>query len=103
MSSGMTRLRMLARVVADAGMGDHGRMLAYKARWYGCDLVVADRWYASSKTCSGCGHVKTSLSWGERTYRCANCWLVVDRDVNAAVNLARGPDHHTSPPLLTAA
>jgi hypothetical protein len=84
-------------------MGDLGRMLAYKARWYGCDLVVADRWYPSSKTCSGCGHVKDRLDLAERIYRCGRCGSVLDRDVNAAVNLARWPDHHTSPPLLAVA
>jgi putative transposase len=78
-------------------------MLAYKARWYGCDLAVADRWYPSSKTCSGCGHIKTSLGLAERTYRCEHYGLVIDRDVNAAVNLARWPDHQTSPPLTAAA
>jgi putative transposase len=102
--AGMTRLRSLARSVADAGMGDLGRLLAYKARWYGLDLVVADRWYPSSKTCSGCGNVNANLELGERIYRCAPCGLVLDRDVNAAVNLARWPDHHRDhPPLVAAA
>jgi putative transposase len=50
---------------------------------------VADRWFASSKICSGCGHVKSTLGLGERSYRCQLCGLVADRDVNAAVNLAR--------------
>ncbi|WP_308442002.1 zinc ribbon domain-containing protein [Planosporangium flavigriseum] len=59
--------------------------------------------YPSSKTCSGCGHVKTSPGMAERTYRCGHCGLVVDRDVNAAVNLARWPARHTSPPLPAAA
>jgi putative transposase len=102
--AGMTRLRSLARSVADAGMADLGRLLAYKARWYRLELVVADRWYPSSKTCSGCGHVDTSLGLGERTYRCQPCGLVLDRDVNAAVNLARWPDQHSDhPPLVAAA
>ncbi len=99
---GMTQLGTLARAVADAGMGDLGRMLGYKARWYGCELIVADRWFASSKTCSGCGHVKTSLGLGERTYSCDACGLVLDRDVNAAINLARWPDRH-APPSCAAA
>jgi putative transposase len=92
--AGMTQLRTLARAVADAGMGDLGRLLAYKASWYGLELIVADRWFASSKTCSGCCRVKTTLSLSERTYRCDGLdgWgLVLDRDVNAAVNLARWP------------
>ncbi len=95
--AGMTQLGTLARAVADAGLGDLGRMLGYKPAWYGCRLVVADRWFASSKTCSGCGRVKTSLGLGERSYSCDACRLVLDRDVNAAVNLARWPDQHAPP------
>ena len=49
---------------------------------------MADRWYPSSKTCSGCGAVKTKLALSERTYTCDTCGLVLDRDVNAALNLA---------------
>ena len=112
--AGMTQLRTLARAVADAGMGDLGRLLQYKARWYGLELAVADRWFASSKTCSACGRVKKTLSLSQRTYRCDGldgCGLVLDRDVNAAVNLARWPDTHTAavpmavdpPPLWEAA
>ena len=111
--AGMTQLRTLAKAVADAGMGDLGRLLQYKATWYGLDLVVADRWFASSKTCSRCGRVKTTLSLSERTYRCDGldgCGLVLDRDVNAAVNLARWPGTRTTatraatdPPPLPAA
>ncbi|MGH8889941.1 MAG: RNA-guided endonuclease TnpB family protein [Acidothermaceae bacterium] len=89
--AGMNQLRSLARAVADAGMGDLGRLLAYKTAWYGCGLHVADRWFPSSKTCSGCGQVKTDLTLSDRTYRCAYCGIVLDRDVNAAINLARWP------------
>ena len=57
---------------------------------YGSALVVADRWYPSSKTCSGCGWLKPSLPRSERMFRCGNklCGLVIDRDLNAALNLA---------------
>lgn len=64
------------------------RQLAYKCAWYGSKLVVAGRWYPSSKTCSGCQTVKATLSLTQRTYRCEHCGLVIDRDVNAAINLA---------------
>ncbi|MFI7217434.1 zinc ribbon domain-containing protein [Micromonospora maritima] len=64
------------------------RQLAYQTLWYGGRLVVADRWYPSSKTCSGCGTVRTKLALSERTYTCTTCGLVLDRDVNAARNLA---------------
>ncbi|MGI9033704.1 MAG: RNA-guided endonuclease InsQ/TnpB family protein [Acidimicrobiales bacterium] len=77
----------LNRAVLDASPAELRRQLAYKATWYGGRLVVADRWYPSSKTCSGCGRRKPSLPLSERTYRC-ECGLVIDRDLNAARNLA---------------
>jgi putative transposase len=105
--AGMSRLRTLARAIADAGLGDLRRLLEYKARWHGVELTVADRWFPSSKTCSGCEHVKETLLLSERIYRCDHCGLTIDRDLNAAVNLARWPDHQVepteSPPLPAAA
>jgi putative transposase len=59
--SGMLGNRRLARAIADAGWGELRRMLEYKCRWYGSELVVVDRWYPSSKVCSECGAVKTEL------------------------------------------
>ncbi|MGZ4445008.1 MAG: RNA-guided endonuclease InsQ/TnpB family protein [Nocardioidaceae bacterium] len=94
--AGMLANRSLAKALSDAGLGDLGRLLAYKAGWYGLQLVEADRWYPSSKTCSGCGHVRAELDLGERTYRCQSCGLTLDRDVNAAVNLARWPDRQAA-------
>ena len=85
---GMLRNRRLARRLADAGFGELHRQLAYKCAWAGSQLIQADTFYPSSKTCSGCGHVKAKLSLSERTYRCRCCGLVVDRDLNAARNLA---------------
>jgi hypothetical protein len=61
----------------------------YKTAWHGGTLIVADRWFASSKTCSECGAVKTKLALSERQWACMSCGTVLDRDVNAAVNLAR--------------
>jgi len=86
--AGMVRSRPLARAVADAALAALRRQLAYKTRWYGARLVVAGRWYPSSKTCSGCGLVKTKLGLAERTFHCEGCGLAVDRDENAARNLA---------------
>jgi putative transposase len=85
--SGMTRNRRLAHAVSDQGFAAARRMLSYKTTWNGGKLIVADRWFPSSKTCSGCGAVKTKLSLSERRYRCSDCGLVLDRDVNAARNL----------------
>jgi putative transposase len=73
--------------VADQGFATARKMLDYKTGWNGGTLIVADRWYPSSKTCSDCGTVKTKLSLSERVYRCDACGLVLDRDVNAARNL----------------
>ncbi|WP_326638750.1 IS607 family element RNA-guided endonuclease TnpB [Streptosporangium sp. NBC_01755] len=86
--SGMLANRRLARAVADVGMGEVRRQLTYKTGWGGGQLVVASRWYPSSKTCSGCGVVKAKLALSERIFECGGCGLVLDRDLNAARNLA---------------
>jgi putative transposase len=85
--AGMVRNKKLARLISDAGFGEFRRQLAYKTEWYGARLVVADRWYPSSKTCSGCKTVKPKLSLAERVFTCEACGLVIDRDLNAALNL----------------
>jgi len=85
--AGMTRNRRLARAIADQGFGQARRMLAYKTTWNGGRLIVADRWFPSSKTCSGCGEAKAKLALSERVFRCGRCGLVIDRDINAARNL----------------
>jgi putative transposase len=103
-TAGMLANQKLARVVSDAAFGEFRRQLSYKAGWYGTELIIADRWFPSSKTCSGCGTVKGDLSLADRVYRCDGCGLVADRDVNAAINLARyTPPPKTSPPLIAAA
>ncbi|MFD9004250.1 IS607 family element RNA-guided endonuclease TnpB [Streptomyces sp. NPDC059582] len=87
--AGMVRSRRLARRIADAGFGEIRRQLDYKTRQrHATRLVTADRWYPSSKTCSGCGAVKAKLPLHIRTYACDACGLVIDRDDNAALNLA---------------
>jgi IS605 OrfB family transposase len=86
-AAGMLKNRRLAKAVSDASFAELRRQLQYKCAWYGTELVVADRWFPSSKTCSGYGHVQpTPLH--VRTYHCSECGLVLDRDVNAAINLA---------------
>lgn len=86
--AGMLRNRRLARQIAGAAWAEIRRQLTYKAERAGVRLVVADRWFASSKTCSGCGTAKAKLALSERTYVCLACGLVLDRDENAARNLA---------------
>ena len=85
--TGMTANRKLARAVSDQGFGQARRMLAYKTEREGGTLVVAGRWYPSSKTCSACGWRKPSLTLAERVFACEQCGHQEDRDVNAARNL----------------
>jgi transposase len=87
--AGMLRNRHLARAIADQGWAEFHRQLGYKTAWYGSRLLVAPRFYPSSKTCSGCGLVKADLPLGICVFCCQACGLVLDRDVNAASNLAR--------------
>lgn len=84
---GMQQNSRLAVSIADAAMGEIRRQLEYKAAWNGVTIIVASRWYPSSKTCSGCGCVKSELSLSERTFTCRECGMVIDRDLNAAINL----------------
>ncbi|MGW5480798.1 IS607 family element RNA-guided endonuclease TnpB [Streptomyces sp. NPDC004008] len=86
--AGMLRNRRLARRIADAGFGEIRHQLTYKtSQRHGTRTITADRWYPSSKTCSGCGGVKAKLPLHVRTYHCDACGLVIDRDDNAARNL----------------
>jgi putative transposase len=83
----MVRNRHLARVISDCGWGEFRRQLEYKCQRYGRRLVVIDRWYPSSKTCSACGHLLAELSLSTRTWQCPSCGTRHDRDVNAAKNI----------------
>lgn len=85
--AGMKRNRHLARAINDAGWGEFRRQLVYKAEWYGSALIIADRFMPSSKTCSECGWVKHDLTLKDREFRCEDCGIVLDRDLNAARNL----------------
>jgi putative transposase len=94
--SGMLKNHHLAQAIGDVGFYEFRRQLTYKAAWYGCQVIVASRWEPSSKTCSGCGWVDEELDLGDRTFHCRNpkgsCRLVMDRDLNAAINLAKLAD-----------
>ena len=85
--SGMVRNRRLARVISDCGWSEFRRQLEYKCQRYGRRLVVIDRWYPSSKTCSTCGHLLATLTLGTRHWTCPSCGTRHDRDVNAAKNI----------------
>ena len=85
--AGMVKNHHLAKAVQDASFYELRHQLEYKTAKTGARLHVIDRWYPSSKTCSNCGSVKAKLSLNERIYRCENCGLVIDRDLNAAINI----------------
>ena len=85
--AGMVKNHHLAKAVQDASFYELRHQLEYKTAKTGARLHVIDRWYPSSKTCSNCGTVKAKLSLNERIYRCEHCGLVIDRDLNAAINL----------------
>jgi putative transposase len=83
----MVKNRSLSKAISDAAWAEFRRMLEYKAERAGRTLVVIDRWYPSSKTCSQCGHLLDWLDLSTRTWRCPSCRTRHDRDVNAAKNI----------------
>lgn len=92
---GMLANHRLAAAISDAAWGELARQITYKQAWRGGLVLVADRWFASSKTCSACGDVTATLTLAERVFVCDTCGLTIDRDLNAAVNLATwGEQHH---------
>lgn len=78
----------LSKSIADSKWYEFRRQILYKAELYGIEVVLADRFYPSSKTCSYCGSYKKDLKLKDRTYICNECGLIIDRDINAAINLA---------------
>lgn len=85
---GMLKNRHLSRAIAAQKFYEFKRQMLYKCVALGIELIEADRFYPSSKTCSRCGHIKRDLKLKDRTYVCPECGLVIDRDLNAAINLA---------------
>ena len=83
----MVRNRPLAKAISDCGWGEFRRQLQYKAARAGRRLIVTDRWYPSSKTCSACGHLLAELPLSTRTWQCPSCGTRHDRDINAAKNI----------------
>jgi len=91
---GLAGARARRRGLSDSALGEIRRQLAYKTAWYGSRLVVADRWYPSSKTCHACGQVQ-QIGWAEH-WTCTHCGTGHQRDGNAAINLARYEEPGTS-------
>ena len=84
----MVKNRILSQALSDASFGEISRQLIYKSLWANKELIKADQYFPSSKICSCCGNRKEKLSLSERTYKCVNCGITIDRDLNAAKNLA---------------
>jgi len=87
--SGMSKNHKLASAILDNGFYEFRRQLEYKTQWYGSTLTIVDRFYPSSKTCSRCGWKNVNLKLSHRTFRCNVCGNVIDRDLNAAINLEK--------------
>lgn len=86
---GMMANHKLAGAVADCGFHEFKRQLTYKSEKFGNQLIISDRWFASSKTCSNCGCKKEKLTLSDRIFECFDCNFFLDRDLNAAINLSR--------------
>ena len=86
---GMMSNRHLAKAVQEQGFYEFRRQIEYKATWAGLRIIIADRFYPSSKTCIACGHVKKNLRLSDRIYHCEVCGNEIDRDLQAAINLRR--------------
>jgi putative transposase len=84
---GMMKNRKLAKAISDVGFGMFRAILTRKCEMYGRKLIVTNRFFPSSKTCSNCGCIKDELTLAERTYKCNDCGFEIDRDLNAAINL----------------
>jgi putative transposase len=88
-TKGMLANHCLAQAVSDASFFEVKRQLFYKAEQYGGSVQLVDRWYASSKTCSRCDGMNEDLTLAERVFICHDCGLVIDRDLNAAINIRK--------------
>ncbi|MDN2483892.1 RNA-guided endonuclease InsQ/TnpB family protein [Vibrio agarivorans] len=85
--SGMMKNGKVSRAVADCGLYELRRQLEYKSQWRNCELIIADRWFASTKTCSHCGYKNSDVVLGVDSWECPECLTTHDRDLNAAINL----------------
>jgi putative transposase len=87
----MVQNHHLAQAILDVGFYEFRRQMVYKGQWYGCQIILANRFYPSSKRCSRCGNIQATLDLGTRVYVCDHCGLMIDRDLNAALNLEQLP------------
>lgn len=83
----MMKNKHLAKAVQEQSLGEFAKILEYKAKQNNIEVIYADRFYPSSKTCSCCGAIKHDLKLKDRIFKCNSCGLVIDRDFNASLNL----------------
>jgi putative transposase len=83
----MLKNHCLAKSISDVGWSMFTAMLEYKCEWYGVNLLRIGRFEPSSKTCSNCGKVNKELTLKDREWTCPKCNSILDRDVNAAINI----------------
>ena len=86
---GMMKNRHLSKAIAEQSFYKFSNVLKYKCEWNNIELLIADRFYPSSKMCSSCGNIKKDLKLNNRIYKCRNCGLEIDRDYNASINLEK--------------
>ncbi len=91
----MLKNKKIAKALSDSALGGFLTKLKTKAETLGIPVTEASQRYASSKTCSSCGHKKDDLTLKERTYHCSQCGISIDRDINAAINLRNVAVGHT--------
>ena len=84
---GLMKNKHLAKAVQEQKLAEFYRIMQYKSEWHGIKFITADRFYPSSKTCSVCGNIKKDLKLSDRTYYCEHCGAVINRDLNASMNL----------------
>ena len=88
---GMMQNPKLAKAIQEENLSEFRRIMTYKCKHNGINLVIADRWFSSSKRCSCCGEIKHDLTLKDRTFKCDYCGFIMDRDENGATNLELYP------------
>jgi putative transposase len=84
---GMMKNKHLSRAIQEQCFFEFERQIKYKSEWNGIKFILANRFFPSSKTCSNCKFVKKDLKLKDRIYTCKHCGFVIDRDINASINL----------------
>ena len=87
--SGLMKNHKLAKSIQELGLYEMRRQLEYKSKWYGRELIFVSRWFPSSKTCCECGWKNNNLTLKDREFVCEECGNIIDRDINAAINIEK--------------